>query len=323
MRTWVFQGPGEPREVLHLEERPDLEPGPGDVVLDVEAVGVAFPDLLLIRGEYQIPLPPGATPGGECVGRVRSVGAGTELRVGTRVLALCEIGRGALGEQAVTKEAFVTPLPEDASAGIAAALPINYLTSHLALHRRGNVRAGDVVVVHGGGGGIGSAAIQLARAAGARVIASELGPERTKLCLAYGAEVAIDVASDDIIAIVKEATGGRGADVIIDPVGGDVFDASYRCVAPEGRILIIGFTSGRIPELRLNQVLLRNFAVLGVNALFYKEQWSEFLAEIVELYAAGAVTPEVEGEYPLEALPDLCDRLQRREVQGKAVIRVR
>ena len=160
--------------------------------------------------------------------------------------------------------------------------------------------------------------IHRARAAGARVIGSELGPERTELCLAYGVELAIDVAADDIVAIVKEDTGGRGADVIIDPVGGDVFDASYRCVAPEGRILISGFTSGRIPELRLNQVLLRNFAVIGINALFDKEQWAEFLAEIVELYAAGAVMPEVEGEYPLDALPDLCDRLQLVSVQGKA-----
>jgi NADPH2:quinone reductase len=198
----------------------------------------------------------------------------------------------------------------------------NYVTAYHALHTRAKVQSGDVVVVNGGAGGVGCAAIQLAVAAGARVIAVDLGQSRVQLCLDFGAHAAIDSSATDLVAAVQEFSGGHGADVVIDTVGGDVFHACRRAIASEGRIVIVGFTSGHIPELKLNNLILRNFTVMGINAFFYADEFAQRLQEIAELWAQGKVAPPVEAVYPFDEAPAVFQRLAEKKVKGRAVVSV-
>jgi NADPH2:quinone reductase len=186
---------------------------------------------------------------------------------------------------------------------------VDYVTAYHALHTRAHLAPRETVIVNGGAGGVGSAAIQLARAAGARVVATDIGPDRVKSCLAYGAEVAVDPSTEHLVAAVTEFSAGHGADVVLDAVGGEVFHACRRCIASEGRIVIIGFTSGEIPTLRLNQLILRNFTVMGMNAFVYAPRFGSVMREIVDLWATGKVNPPVEREYSFEETPLVFTRL--------------
>jgi NADPH:quinone reductase len=327
MRGWTLRQTGDPAEVLRLEERSDPSAGDGELLVDVEVAGASFADLLLMRGEYQIALPLPCVPGSELVGRVRAAGPGTTTPEGTRIIGLGRPPDGAYAEQAVVVEDQSEPIPDHLDGSQAVTLIGNYVTAHLALHRRAGVRSGETVVIHGGAGGVGSAAIQVAKAAGATVIAADLGTQRAELCRTVGADVALDAATTSLTETVLEHSGGRGADVVIDPVGGDLFEQARRCIAFEGRLVIVGFTSGNIPQLRLNQVILRSFSVMGVNALtvlqHYPAMHREARRAVVQLLADGAIAPMVGRTFAFEHLVEACTELAAGRVQGKAALSVR
>lgn len=327
MRTWRAHELGKAEDVLRLEGVPEPHPGPGDVVVEVEAVGLNFAENLMLAGTYQEKMPLPFTPGLEACGRVVAAGEGVSTPVGSRVIAVLIDSGGGLAERVVVSEANIRPAPDSIDPVDGAALYITYMTGHLALHRRAHLQPGEVLLVHAGAGGSGSAAIQLGKAAGARVIATAGGAEKVAVCRELGAEIAIDYRSEDFVSVVKEATGGRGADVIFDPVGGDVFDRSRRCIAWEGRLLVIGFTSGRIPEAPANHLLVKNYAVLGLYAGNYRkvdpgvERATH--AALMELHATGAIRPLVRERVSFADAPAALSRLGARDSVGKLVVMVK
>ena len=327
MKAWRVHELGDPTDVMLLEEVEPPEPGPGEVAVDVEAAALNFPDILVCQGKYQEKPPLPFTPGLELAGTVAALGEGvTGLAVGQRVLGGPKLGSGALAGRTLAEERMLFPVPDAMPTAAAAALYVTYQTGYMALHHRGAIQEGETLLVHAGAGGVGSAAIQLGRAAGARVLATAGGPDKVKVCLDLGAEVAIDYTSEDFVAVVKDATGGRGADVIYDPVGGDVFDRSRRCVAFEGRILVIGFTSGRFADAPTNHVLVKNYSVVGVHwGLYYKvrpEMPRRIHDELVRLHAEGAIDPLIFRELPFEEVPAALELLGARGTYGKVVVRV-
>ncbi|ABG03903.1 Alcohol dehydrogenase, zinc-binding protein [Rubrobacter xylanophilus DSM 9941] len=325
MRAWRVHENGEPERVLRLEEVEEPSCGPGEALIEVEAASLNFLDVLLCRGGYQERPEPPFIPGAEAAGRVLEAGPQTGLEPGGRVVALTR-PRGAFAERVAVPATGLFPVPEEMPPEKAAALPIVYQTAHFALHRRAGLEAGETVLVHAGAGGVGSAAIQLARAAGARVIATAGSEEKLRICRGLGAELALDYRRQDVIGAVKEATGGRGADVVFDPVGGDVFDASRRCVAFEGRLLVIGFAGGRIAEAPTNHVLLKNYSVVGVHWGLYQSVMPELVREVHEellgLYASGEIDPLIGEAVPFEELPAALARLGAGRTVGKVVARV-
>ncbi len=320
MRLSALEGP----DALAIAEVPEPEPAPGTVLIDVHAAGVGFPDLLLTRGEYQIRPDPPFVPGIEVAGVVRAAPAGAEVAAGDRVCAVTALG--GFAEVAAAPAATTFPIPVGMGFAAAAGLVMNHHTALFALERRAGLRAGETVLVHGAGGGVGTAALQVARGLGGRPIAVAGTPEKRDAAVAAGAEVALD-PGEDWVAAVRELTGGRGADVVVDPVGGEILGQSLRALAPEGRLLVIGFASGEIPEVAVNRLLLRNVALVGVN-------WGGFLAvepgypraaaaRIAELHAAGAIDPVVGERYPLERGADALRALAARRAVGKPVLIVR
>jgi NADPH2:quinone reductase len=328
VQAWRVHKLGEPVEVLTLEDVPSPDPGPGEVRIDVAAASLNFPDVLLCRGEYQVKPPLPFTPGSEVAGTVSALGAGVDtVREGDRVIAIPKFGCGGLAEETLAAAATVYAIPDSLDWPAAAALHITYQTGHLALHRRAALQPGETLLVHAGAGGVGSAAIQLGRAAGARVFATAGGPEKVQVCRDLGAEVVVDYRAADFVAAVKDATGGRGADVIYDPVGGDTFDRSRKCVAFEGRILVIGFTSGRIADAPTNHALVKNYAVVGVHWGLYNLMDPKLVREthdeLVRLHAAGEIAPLVSEILPLEDAPGALARLASRGTWGKVVCTTR
>jgi NADPH2:quinone reductase len=317
MRAWRLHELGEPEDVLKLEEVPEPEAGPGEVLIDVAAAALNFPDILLCRGQYQEKPALPFTPGVEV--------AGTVVGTGQRVLAAPSFRTGGLTERTVASAANVYPVPDTMPMESAASLMITYQTGHVALHRRANLQAGETLLVHAGAGGVGSAAIQLGLAAGAKVIATAGGPDKTEVCRKLGAHVVIDYKAEDFVDKVKEATDGRGADVIYDPVGGDTFDRSRKCIAFEGRILVIGFTSGRIPDAPANHVLIKNYSVVGVHWGLYHRLMPELPGQIhedlIRLYQEGKIDPLVSQVLPMEQAPQALTALGSRGTTGKIVVR--
>jgi NADPH2:quinone reductase len=327
MRAWRLHELGDPAEVLRLEDVESPSPGPGQVRVAVAAAGLNFFDDLVCRGQYQDRPALPFTPGAEFVGRVLEAGEGVDVPAGARVVGMAAWPAGALAEEALGDARMIFAVPDSMPDETAAGLLVTYGTAHAALHRRAGLRAGETLLVHAGAGGVGSAAIQLGVAAGARVLATAGGPEKVEVCRKLGAERAIDYRTEDFVAVVKEATGGRGVDVVFDPVGGDVFDRSLRCIAWEGRLLVVGFTSGRIGSAPANLVLLKNMSVVGIAWGAYRKHEPELLgqihADVLRLYAEGKVDPLVHSVLPLEEAPrGLADLASRRTV-GKVVIRTR
>jgi NADPH2:quinone reductase len=265
MRAWQIRQLGDPEQALKLTEVEEPRPEPGEVVIEVRTAALNFFDILLCRGEYQARPELPFTPGGEISGTVHEAGDDSGMQVGQHVIATPPLPRGGYADKVAVPESSVFPVPESMPFEKAAALPITYQTAHVALHHRAQLKSDDTVLVHAGAGGVGSAAIQIARAAGARVVATAGGPEKVGVCKELGADIAIDYREENFVEVVKEATEGRGADVIFDPVGGDVFDGSRRCVAFEGRIVVIGFAGGRIAEAPTNHVLVKNYSVVGMH----------------------------------------------------------
>ena len=325
MRAWRVHELGDPKEALKLEEiEGPGAPGPGEVVVEVEAAALNFFDILLCQGKYQERPEPPFTPGAEVAGTVVGVGEGVGIEQGTRVLATPPLPKGGFAEKIVAPaEGGVFPIPEAMPYEKAAAMHIVYQTAYMGLHRRAALEQGETVLVHAGAGGVGSAAIQVARAAGARVIATAGGPEKVKVCEDLGAEISLDYREEDFVDAVKQATGGRGADVIFDPVGGDVFDRSRRCVAFEGRILVVGFASGRIAEAPTNHALVKNYSVVGLHWGLYNKVMPGIVTEnhqaLVDLYTAGKIDPLIYETVPFEDVPKALETLGSRKTYGKLV----
>ena len=324
IRAWHVTSIGEPRDVLRVVEVPQPVPGPGEVAVRVRAVAVNFPDVLLARGEYQVRPEVPFTPGIELCGDVVAVGPGVErVRVGERVVGS---RIGVLAEVAVLAEQEVFPAPPSLDDAEAASLTIAYQTAWFALHRRAAVREGETVLVHAAAGGVGTATVQLAAAAGARVIGVVGSEAKAQVARDAGAHVVLDRTRDDLVAAVKEATDGRGADVVVDPVGGDAFDASVRCVAFEGRIVVVGFAGGRIQSVRPEHALVKNYGVLGLHWGLYARVRPDLVAEahdaISRLVADGVVRPVVGDVVPFEDAAKAVQRLAEGSTTGRLVVQV-
>jgi NADPH2:quinone reductase len=326
MRAWRVHELGEPEAVLRLDVVDAPVAGRGEVEVDVAAASLNFPDLLMCRGEYQVRPALPFTPGAEVSGVVRAVGEGVDpALVGRRVIAIPRAGDGGFTERTVVPAATVFPIPDSLDDAAAAALHVTYQTGYVALHRRAAIRPGETLLVHAGAGGVGSAAIQLGLAAGARVIATAGGAEKVEVCRKLGAELVIDYRADDFVDAVKQLTGGRGADVIYDPVGGDTYDRSTKCIAFEGRILIVGFTGGRFAEARTNHVLIKNYSVVGVHWGLYNTLAPDVVHAthdaLMQLHADGAIAPLISREIPMAEVPAALAQLGNRGTWGKIVAR--
>jgi NADPH2:quinone reductase len=310
---------------MQLEDVPVPEPRPGDVRIRVHGASLNFPDVLMCRGEYQVEPPLPFTPGAEVAGVIDALGEGvTEFAPGDRVLAIPNFGNGGFTEYTTAAAAGgVFRIPDAMGFGAASALHVVYQTGHLALHRRAQLQPGETLLVHAGAGGVGSAAIQLGLAAGARVIATAGGAEKVEVCRKLGADLVIDYREQDFVDPVKEFTGGRGADVVYDPVGGDTYDRSTKCIAFEGRILIIGFTGGRFADARTNHVLIKNYSVVGVHWGLYNMMNPAIVRanhdELMRLFEAGKIDPLISETVPLEDVPAALARLGSRGTYGKLV----
>jgi NADPH2:quinone reductase len=318
----VVHAHGEP-EGLRYAELSDPAPGPGEVLIEVRAIGCNFFDILMIQGRYQVKPPLPFVPGGEIAGVIRALGAGVcDLAVGERVFAM--IGYGGYASLAVAPAATVSRMPPAMPFEHAAAFGIAYQTAYFALVYRAALRAEETLLVHAAAGGVGLAAVQIGRALGARVLATAGAPEKCALARAQGATEAYSYRTPDWVEKVRAATGGRGADVIYDPVGGDVFDLSTKCIAFGGRLLVIGFASGRIPTIEANRILLKNIAIVGLHWGAYRihdpARIGAAQAALFALYAAGAVTPVVSATHPLRsAAAALAEIISRRSV-GKVIL---
>jgi NADPH2:quinone reductase len=308
-----------------LEEVPDPAPGPGEALIQVEAAALNFFDILLCQGKYQEKPPLPFTPGAEIAGTVVAVGEGCALSPGQRVIATPPLPRGGYAELVTADEQGIYPAPDGMPSEKAAAMFITYHTAYYALHHRARLQPGEVLLVHAGSGGVGSAAIQLGKAAGARVIATAGGPEKVRVCRDLGADVVIDYLSEDFADIVKRETDGRGADVIYDPVGGDTFDRSRKCIAFDGRILVIGFAGGRIADAPTNHALVKNYSIVGVHwGLFRRRepaQVAEIHRQLLALYEQGAIDPLIFRVFSMEELPQALQWLGGRKTWGKLVLK--
>ncbi len=308
---------------MEWAEVPVPEPGPGQVRIRNRAAALNFFDILQIQGKYQVKPPFPFTPGAEISGAVDAVGEGVEgWAVGDAVLAIAD--GGGFAEYTVVSAAKVFALPTGMDWAVAAAFPIVYHTSLFALRDRAALQAGEWVLVHAGASGVGMSAIQLGRAMGARVIATAGSAEKLEFARTQGAEFLLDYSTDAWVEDVKRLTGGAGADVIYDPVGGDVFDLSTKCIAPGGRLLVIGFASGRIPSVAVNRVLLKNISVVGAfwggHVKLHPEYPAETQRALAELWESGKIRAEVSNTWPMEALPEAMGALSGRQVLGKAVL---
>ena len=321
MKAWQIHELGEPKESLKVEEMDTPEPMAGQLLIEVDAVGLAFPDVLQCRGEYQVKPPLPFTPGGETAGRVIAVGEGVEdFRVGQKVISL----GGGLSEQALVQAQMSFGVPDSMDQVKAAALPMNYGTTWFALHDRALIKSGESLLVTGASGGTGSAAIQLGLAAGARVIAVAGGKEKVDACRELGADVVIDhKEEEDLVEKVREVTNNSGVDVAYDPVGGEVFQKVRRCMAWNGRLLVIGFVAG-IPEIATNHVLLKNYSVVGVHwgASLGRDPGSfkQQMSSVVELSKSGEVDPLLHPTYEFDSANQALQDIAARKVVGKVVV---
>ena len=324
MRAWQVRELGEPRDVLALAEVPDPEPGPGQVLVRVLGAAANFPDVLMCRGLYQVRPPLPFTPGIELCGEVVAAGAGvTGLAAGDRVLGGSALPAGAFGELALMNSGGILPAPDGLDDAEAAAFFITYQTGWFGLHRRARLAAGETLLVHAAAGGVGSGAVQLGKAAGARVIGVVRGEQKAEVARAMGADVVVDRLSQDFVEVVKEVTGGRGADVIYDPVGGETYARSTKCIAFEGRILVIGFASGEIPSVTLNHALIKNYSIVGLHWGLYQTKEPaaipECHAELSKLVAEGQIRPLIGERLGLADVADGVQRLADGSTVGRLV----
>ncbi|MFI8091682.1 NADPH:quinone oxidoreductase family protein [Streptomyces sp. NPDC086080] len=315
MQAWQVHELGEPGEVMRLADVARPTPGEGQALLKVRAANINFPDALMCRGQYQVRPPLPFTPGVEICG---------ETEDGRRVIASPALPYGGFAEYAVADTAALLPAPEALDDAEAAALHIGYQTGWFGLHRRAALRAGETLLVHAAAGGVGSAAVQLGKAAGATVIGVVGGAGKAAVARELGCDVVIDRREQDVVAAVKEATGGRGADVIYDPVGGQAYAQSAKAVAFEGRIVVVGFASGTIPSPALNHALIKNYAILGLHWGLYNTKNPALVRDcherLTDLAARGAIKPLVSERVPLAAAADAVQRVADGVTTGRVAV---
>jgi NADPH2:quinone reductase len=308
---------------LKVEDVDLPEPGKGEVRLKVAGCGVNFADSLIIQGKYQIRPDLPFTPGMEVAGKITALGAGVDgLKRGQLVVGMT--GTGGFAEEVVCPVRDIMPCPEGLDPVIAAALPVAYGTAHLGLDHRARLKAGETLLVHGASGGVGLAAVEVGKRMGATVIATASSADKLETAAQHGADHLINYAEGPFKDRVKELTGGRGADVIFDPVGGDVFDQSLRCIAWEGRLLVVGFASGRIPEAPANLMLVKNIAVMGVFWGAYRDRdpavMTASFATLLGWLKEGALKPLVSKTYRLDETGQAIGDLMARRARGKIVV---
>lgn len=315
MQAWQVHQNGEPSAVMRLEDVDRPVPGDGQLLLKVRAANINFPDALLCRGQYQVTPPLPFTPGVEICG---------ETEDGRRVIANPALPYGGFAEYAIADAAAVLPAPDGLDDAEAAALHIGYQTGWFGLHRRANLRAGETLLVHAAAGGVGSAAVQLGKAAGAKVIGVVGGAAKAEVARELGCDLVIDRRTENVIGAVKEATGGRGADVIYDPVGGDAYAQSTKCVAFEGRIIVVGFASGVIPTPGLNHALVKNYSVVGLHWGLYNAKDPQAILrcheELTQLAAKGAIKPLISERVPLSDAAAAVQRVADGITTGRVAV---
>lgn len=322
MHAWLCQEPTGTQS-LHWTELPTPSPKAGEVLVEIRAASLNFPDLLMVQNKYQIKPPLPFVPGAEWAGVVQAVGEGvTHLRPGQSVA--CLSGTGGFATHSIAASQRCMPLPDGFNHIDAAAFIMAYATSHHALIDRGQLQPGETVLILGAAGGVGSAAIQIAKARGARVIAAASSEEKCNLCLKLGADAVIDYSQEDLRETVKTLSGGKGPDVIYDPVGGDLAEPALRSIAWRGRYLVVGFAAGPIPSLPLNLPLLKGASIVGVF-------WGEFakrepqanaamMAELAQWYGQGKIKPAIDRTMPMSQLLAAFERMSTRAVLGKLVL---
>ena len=295
----------------------------------IKASAINYFDALMVAGQYQTKPDLPFVPGVEVSGVIESAPAGSNLSKGDRVTALLDSGgltRGGYAEIADALPTAIHRLPDAMPFDDAAAFTLIFQTAWFGLHRRANLQSGETLLVHAGAGGVGSAAIQVGKAAGAMVIATAGSDEKTEVCRQLGADHAINYKTEDFAEEVKRLTGGRGADVIFDPVGGDVYDRSTKCIAFEGRIVIVGFTSGRIPQSAANHVLVKNYAVVGLHWGLYSRRAPELMPAatkaLTDLYAAGKIKPLISARVPLADAPKALAMVAGGKSTGKVILTI-
>jgi NADPH2:quinone reductase len=325
MKAWQVYQLGEPRDALRLAEVPDPEPGPGQVLVRVLGAAANFPDVLMCQGSYQVRPPLPFTPGVELCGEVVTAGPGvTGIAVGDRVIGGPTLPFGAYAELALMDADAILPAPEGLDDAEAAAFFITYQTGWFGLHRRARLAAGETLLVQAAAGGVGSGAVQLGKAAGARVIGVVGGERKAEVARALGADVVVDRHSQDFVQVVKEVTDGRGADVVYDSVGGEAYARSTKCVAFEGRILVVGFASGQIPSATLNHALVKNYSIVGLHWGLYRTKEPQAIGEchrqLTKLVADGAIRPLVSERLGLDDVPGALDKLAHGDTVGRIVI---
>ena len=328
MKAWVVRELGGP-ESLRFEEVAPSEPADGMVRIKVRAAAINFPDVLMVAGLYQVKPELPFVPGVEVSGEVMSAPASSGFKPGDRVMALLDsvgLTRGGFAELADAAPASIGRMPDKMPFEEAAGFTLIFQTGWFGLHRRANLQPGETLLVHAGAGGVGSAAIQLGKAAGAMVIATAGSDEKVSLCLELGADHAVNYKTQDFAEEVKKITAGRGADVVFDPVGGDVYDRSTKCIAFEGRIVVVGFTSGRIPQAAANHVLIKNYSVVGLHWGLYTRRAPELIPPasraLLDLYEAGQIKPHISTRLPLSQAPRALALVGEGKSTGKVILTV-
>jgi len=312
-----------PPEKLVVEELPSPAIGKGEARIEVHAASVNFPDLLIIQNKYQFKPPLPFSPGGEVAGVVREVGPGvTAVKPGDRVLATTMWG--GFAEEVVVGEDHVAPIPDGMDFVTASAFLMAYGTSHHALVDRAQLKPGETLCVLGAAGGVGLAAVEIGKVLGARVIACASADEKLEVCKEHGADAVVNYAREDLKERIKELTGGKGADVVYDPVGGPFSEAALRSTAWEGRFLVVGFAGGEIPRIPLNLVLLKGCQVVGVfwGSFIAREpeRNRQSLAELTRWFEEKKIRPHVSETFPLERAKDALNAMAERRVKGKVVL---
>ncbi|MEO0437966.1 MAG: NADPH:quinone oxidoreductase family protein [Pseudomonadota bacterium] len=323
MRALLCTEHGLPDKLVLANDVEAPEPGTGQVVIGVKAAGLNFPDVLIIQGKYQFQPEMPFSPGGECAGEIIAVGEGVERwSVGDKVVAMT--GSGAFREQLAVDQNGVMPMPEGLDFSQAAGVAMTYFTSYHALKQRADLKEGETLLVLGAAGGVGSTAVELGKYMGARVIAAASSEEKLALCKELGADETINYSEQDLKGAIKELTGGKGVDVVYDPVGGDYAEPALRGMAWNGRYLVIGFASGPIPEIPLNLALLKGCSIVGVF-------WGRFIAEepavhvknieeLWGLFAEGKLKPAINDVFPLADYEQAYEVMMERRARGKVIL---
>ncbi|WP_438984942.1 NADPH:quinone oxidoreductase family protein [Aequoribacter sp.] len=324
MKAVVCKELGTAEKLVYEENWPDPECGPGQVLVDIKAAGLNFPDVLIIQGKYQFQPEMPFIPGGECAGVVAAVGEGvTHVKPGDSVIGMIQTGGFATRVAAPAHSVF--PMPPGLSYEQAAGVSMTYFTSHHALKQRANLQPGETLLVMGAAGGVGSTAIELGKWMGAKVIAAASSDEKLEFCKQLGADEVINYSKEDLKTVLKEMTGGKGVDVVYDPVGGDYAEPALRNMAWNGRYLVIGFASGPIPKIPLNLALLKGCSIMGVFwGRFVGEEPKvhlENVAELWNLFENKVLNPQVTESFALSDYQAAYDCMTERRARGKVILR--